>query len=51
MHGLTIERDHDAHVNKEKEGFDHCHQVVVHCETREEAEELFDKLGEEYDFE
>lgn len=39
---------HDAHVNEEKEGFDHCTNVLVHAEDEEEAKEIAGMLHEEF---
>lgn len=50
-HGITLEDDHDAHVAPEKEGFVDCHQVVVHCETMDEARDVADSIATEYDIE
>lgn len=46
MHHITLERDHDAHVNEEEGGFDDCHQAVVHCEDKDEARAVAKAVGE-----
>lgn len=40
IHGITLERDHDAHVDEESEDFRDCYQAVVHCESEAEAQRI-----------
>jgi len=51
IYGITKEQEHNAHVDEEREGFVACHQVVVHCETPEEARAVAETVSSEHEIE
>jgi len=48
LEAVEIIEDHDAHLNEEEKGFDHCTNVMAHAESKEEAREIAALLHEEF---